>query len=118
MQVVCDALKDFFTKKKTRLSVNLMKALLKERPSRQAAEALMGFHGTARNVFLKAEAVQLLQALMHPSKVSQPLHARSTLYNSPVSRSADQLTLCCPVDSSSSQQYWIPFTASRYTMTP
>ena len=107
MQVVCDALKDFFTKKKTRLSVNLMKALLKETPSRQAAEALMGFHGTARNVFLKAEAVQLLQALMHPSKVSHPLHARSTLYKFLVSRSADQLALCCPVNFSSLQQLWM-----------
>jgi hypothetical protein len=79
VQVVCHALNDFFTKKKTRLTVNLMKTLLKECPSRQAAEALMGFHGAARNAFLKAEAVQLLQALMHPSKVSHLLHAMPTL---------------------------------------
>lgn len=69
-QVVEDAVKDYFTKKKSRLSAALMKSLLKERPSRQAAEALMGHYSTARNAFLKAEAVQLLQTLMHPNKVS------------------------------------------------
>ncbi len=72
-QVVEDAVKDYFTKKKSRLSAALMKSLLKERPSRQAAEALMGHYSTARNAFLKAEAVQLLQTLMHPNKVSMAL---------------------------------------------
>ena len=70
VQVVEDAVKDYFTKKKSRLSAALMKALLREGPSRQAAEALMGHYSTARNAFLKAEAVQLLQTLMHPVKVS------------------------------------------------
>ena len=67
--MVEDALNDYFTKKKSRLSAVLMKGLLKERPSRQAAEALTGFYGAVRNAFLKAEAVQLLQTLMHPVKV-------------------------------------------------
>lgn len=70
LQVVDDALQDYFTKKKSRLSAALLKALLKEHPSRQAAEALMGYYSSARNAFLKAEAVQLLQTLMHPVKVS------------------------------------------------
>ena len=69
VQVVEDVVKDYFTKKKSRLSAALMKALLRERPSRQAAEALMGHYSTARNAFLKAEAVQLLQTVMHPVKV-------------------------------------------------
>ena len=63
VQVVEDAVKDYFTKKKSRLSAALMKSLLRDRPSRQAAEALMGYYSTARNAFLKAEAVQLLQTL-------------------------------------------------------
>ena len=69
LQVVDNTLQDYFTKKKSRLSAAFLKALLKEHPSRQAAEALMGFYSNARNAFLKAEAVQLLQTLMHPVKV-------------------------------------------------
>ena len=69
LQVVVNALEDYFTKKKSRLGAALMKSMLKERPSMQAAEALLSFHGSARNAFLKAEAVQLLQALLHPRKV-------------------------------------------------
>ena len=69
VQVVEHALNDYFTKKKSRLSAPLMKGLLKERPSRQAAEALTGYYSGARNAFLKAEVVQLLQTLMHPVKV-------------------------------------------------
>ena len=69
VQVVTDALEDYFTKKKSRLGAALMKSMLKERPSQQAAEALLAFHDSARNAFLKAEAVQLLQALLHPNKV-------------------------------------------------
>ena len=72
MQVVTDALEDYFTKKKSRLGAALMKSMLKERPSAQAAKALLAFHGSARNAFLKAEAVQLLQALLHPNKVGVP----------------------------------------------
>ena len=72
LQVVTDALEDYFTKKKSRLGAGLMKSMLKERPSMQAAEALLSFHGSAtRNPFLKAEAVQLLQALLHPNKVGR-----------------------------------------------
>ena len=72
MQVVTDALEDYFTKKKSRLGAMLMKSMLKEHPSAQAAKALLAFHGSARNAFLKAEAVQLLQALLHPNKVGGP----------------------------------------------
>ena len=70
--MVTDALEDYFTKKKSRLGVALMRSMLKEHPSVQAAEALLAFHGSARNAFLKVEVVQLLHALLHPNKVGGP----------------------------------------------
>ncbi len=69
MQAVKDALADYLTKKKTRLSSNTAKALLRPAPSPDYIHALIGHHQSARNVFLKSEALQLLLITLNPPKV-------------------------------------------------
>ena len=65
-----DALDDFFTKKKSRLSSATAKALLRAVPSPAAwLTALLQHASTPRNDFLKCEALQLLAATLHPPKV-------------------------------------------------
>ena len=69
LQAVKDALADYFTKKKSRLSSNTVKALLRAAPSPDWIPALIAHHQSARNDFLKCEALQLLLVTLQPAKV-------------------------------------------------
>lgn len=72
VQAVRDALADYFTKKKSRLNLNMLKALLRSTAmsSGHLLEALLQHHQQARNEFLKNEALQLIQVVLQPAKVS------------------------------------------------
>lgn len=72
LQVVKDAVGDFLTKKKTRLSIVTVKALLRAAPSPEWPELLISHYNSARNDFLKTEAIQLLLVVLHPTKVGHP----------------------------------------------
>ena len=68
-QAVGDALEDFFTKKKSRLSSATVKALLRSVPSPAWLGALIEHARGARSDFLKAEALQLLPVALQPAQV-------------------------------------------------
>lgn len=69
LQAVKDAVEDYLTKKKTRLSSVTVKALLRAVPSPDWTPVLVKHYNSARNDFLKCEALQLLLVTLQPSKV-------------------------------------------------
>ncbi|KAK9903496.1 hypothetical protein WJX75_007153 [Coccomyxa subellipsoidea] len=74
-QAAKDALADYFTKKKSRLSIITVKAMLRTAPSPEWAPVVIGHHQSARTDFLKCEALQLLLITLQPAKEHQPAAA-------------------------------------------
>jgi hypothetical protein len=84
LQAAKDALADYFTKKKSRLSIITVKAMLRTAPSPEWAPVVIGHHQSARTDFLKCEALQLLLITLQPAKVRKafvllPRHINSIL---------------------------------------
>ncbi len=79
LQAVKDAVADYLTKKKTRLTSIAVKALLRAVPSPDWIRVLVDHHNSARNEFQKCEALQLLLVTLQASKVCPRLEYDSVL---------------------------------------
>lgn len=102
LQAAKDALADYFTKKKSRLSIVTVKAMLRTAPSPEWVAVVIRHYQSARTDFLKCEALQLLLITLQPAKVREalvllPPHINSILNHATCDEYAATVrTGCCP----------------------